>query len=319
MGIFTKIRRHAAVAQGNFAEMFRDVTITPLPEAVSAILQEIQRPEPDTVVLERLISAEPELSIRLLTNVNSSLYSLRSRVTCVHHAITLLGIDRVRAMVMASAMVEAVPLPRDPLFDHKGYWADTLIRSLVARELASRHTPGREETAFTAMLLADIAVPVLLESWDEYYRPVLEDWHKRPSRLARLERERFGWEHGQAGSWILKYWNFPDELVCLVAAHNLPPLKLRELGLEHTVAPSLVVAGLLPSCMNPSLRRCVGMVDLAEEALGISPEQWPMIMATVRTQFDLIHAQFDLPRGKPDRLFQSMRQVFENDRQQLCL
>ena len=319
MGLFSKIRRHAAVAQGNFAEMFRDVKITPLPEAVAAILEEIHKPEPDIKVLEQLIGAEPELSIRLLTTVNSSLHALRSNVTCVRHAITMLGLDRVRALVMASAMVEAVPHPKDAVFDHKGYWADTLLRSLVARELAERHVPGQEEIAFTAMLVADVAVPVLLESWSEYYRPVLEDWQKRPVRLARLERERFGWEHGQAGSWILKYWKFPEELVCLVAAHNLPPLKLRELGLEHTVAPALVTAGLLPSCMNPDLRRCVGMVDLAEEAMGIDPDDWPAIMSTVRTQFDLIHAQFGLQRGKADRVFQNMQQVFDNDRQQLCL
>ena len=318
MSIITKVSRHAAVAQGNFAKMFRGVKIAPLPEAAAAILEEIHKPEPDILCLERIISAEPEISIRLLSNVNSSLHSLRSQVTSVRHAITLLGLDRVRALVTASAMATAVPKPKDSLFDHEAYWADTLIRSLIARELAARHAPGQQDVAFTAMLVADVAIPVLLESWSEYYRPVLEDWNQRPVRLARLEQDRYGWDHGQAGSWILKYWNFPEELVCLVAAHNLPLHKVRELGLEKTVAPSLVVAGLLPSCMNPILHRCLEMIDLAAEELGISPGTWPEIIDTVRTQYDLIHAQFGLRRGKVDRVFQCMNQVFENDRQQIC-
>lgn len=318
MSIFSKIRRHAAVAQGNFAAMFRDVTIAPLPEAVSAILTEIHKSEPDIQVLERLISAEPELSVRLLFSVNSSIHSLRSQVTSIRHAITMLGIDRVRSLVMASAMVEAVPEPRDPIFDHKSYWSDTLIRSLLARELACRQNPGLEETAFTAMLLADIAVPVLLESWSEYYRPVLEDWGARSTRLALLEHKEFGWDHGQAGSWILKYWDFPEELVCLVAAHNLPHGKLEELGLAGTAAPTLAVAGLLPSCMNPDPQRCLDMIELAHETLGIPCDDWPTVMESVQQQFDAIHDQFGLPQGKADELFRSLHQVLQAEGPQPC-
>ncbi len=319
MGLLNRIRRHAAVAQGNFAEMFRDVELAPLPEAVSRILEEIHKPEPDAGVLEQLISAEPELSVRILATVNSSLHALRSKVTSVRHAVTMLGLDRVRSVVMASAMIESLPSPPGGLFDHRVYWTDTLLRSLMARELAAVWRPGEEELAFTAMLLADVAVPVLLDSWAEYYGPVIEEWQKRPIRLARLEKDVYGWEHGQASSWILRYWGFPDELVTLVAAHNKPPDVLRDIGLLETVAPAMVTAGLLPSCRNPDLRRCVGAVDLAEESLGIDPEQWPAIMESVQGQFIAIHAQFGLQRMRADRIFELLKRVFENDRQQLCM
>ncbi len=209
MGILTNIRRHASIAQGNFAKMFKDVRIAPLPEAMSRILQGSPRPEPDLRVLEMLITAEPELSIRILSSVNSSLFSLRTEVSSIHHAITLLGIDRLRSLVMAGALVEAMPRPETALFDHRIYWTDTLLRALTARELAARIRPGHEETAFTAMLVADVAVPVLLDAWTEYYAPILEQWQQRPQLLAELERERYGWDHGQAGAWILRGWGFP--------------------------------------------------------------------------------------------------------------
>lgn len=319
MNILKRISRHAAVAQGNFGKMFRDVKVDPLPQAVSRILEEIHRPDPDIAVLENLIAAEPEISIRILATVNSSLHALRSRVTTVRHALTLLGLDRIRSLVLAGAMMEALPRPDVDLFDHQAYWTDTLMRSLFARELAARRQPGQEELAFTAMLLTDVAVPVLLMSWEEYYRPLLEEWAERPTRLAHLERGTYGWEHGQAGSWILRYWEFPDELVGLVAAHNQTPDKLEEMGLTDTVAPVLVVAGLLPSCLHADLRRCDDMIELARDRLGIDVGDWPGILESVRDQFTSINAEFGLEPQRGDRIFEHLEQMLAGDRLQPCL
>ncbi len=47
MGIFAKIRRHAAVAGGDFASMFKDVEIPLLPAAVTRLIAEINQPEHD--------------------------------------------------------------------------------------------------------------------------------------------------------------------------------------------------------------------------------------------------------------------------------
>lgn len=70
------------------------------------------------------------------------------------------------------------------------------------------------------MLLSDIALPVLLGSWGEYYRPLIEQWRDALERLSQAERASFQWDHAQAGAWILQNWEFPAELVCFVGLHT---------------------------------------------------------------------------------------------------
>lgn len=83
MGFLTKIRRHAAVATGDFAVMFKDVEIPPLPAAITRLITEINQPEPDIERLAKLISSSAGLAAKVIKTVNSALYALRTPVTSV--------------------------------------------------------------------------------------------------------------------------------------------------------------------------------------------------------------------------------------------
>ena len=96
MGLFSKIRRHAAVASGDFAVMLKDVKIPPLPAAVTRLITEVNEPEPDIDKLAKLISSTPEIAGKVIKTVNCSLFGLRRPVTNVKHAVTLLELHHIR-------------------------------------------------------------------------------------------------------------------------------------------------------------------------------------------------------------------------------
>jgi HD-like signal output (HDOD) protein len=111
MGLFDKIRRHAAVARGDFDTMFKGVDIPPLPAAVSQLLREINKPDPDINQLVKLISASPEIAAKTIQTVNSSLFSLRLPVADVKRAVTLLELKDIRSIALAYATMETLPKP----------------------------------------------------------------------------------------------------------------------------------------------------------------------------------------------------------------
>jgi len=304
MGLLQTIRRHAAVAGGNFASMFREVAIPPLPAAVARLLAEIQRPEPDMSRLELMLAAEPEITARVIRTVNSAASGLRRPVHGVRQAVTLLGLERTRSLILSYAVLENLPAPAGGLFDHEAYWADSLGRAMLARTLARRSAPGQEEEAFTAALLADVALPVLLTAWQEYYTPVVECWRNAPERLSELEQRDFGWDHAQAGAWILQYWDFPDALVELVAAHTRELPSIAAAGLAHTCAPAIATAALLPSVLKPGGERVRRLLSAASEGLGLAPEDWAPLLEETRGAFASVCSQFDVPRGRTDVLWQ---------------
>jgi len=319
MGLINTIKMHAAIASGNFGRMFADTKLPALPQAVASVVDEVNKDEPDTTALEEIIASEPEFSVKVLSTVNSSLFALRAKVTGVRHAITLLGFERLRSVILSHSMLEAMPRPEGDLFDHEAYWTDTLLRSLLAQSVAKRVRPGEEEEAFTAMLVADVAIPVLLTTWREYYEPILKNWRSGRQRLASLERDAYSWDHAQASAWILQRWDFPERLVCLVGAHSLGDAEIKEYGMEDSVAGCISVASRLPSCLVRDHGRCERLIEHASSDLGLRREDWPAIYDEVLRKFEAVYAQFNLTSDKADKTLDGLASSIRTQGLELAL
>ena len=295
MGFFRTIRRHAAVASGDFAVMFKDVEIPPLPAAVTRLIAEVNQPEPNIDKLAKLISSTAGLATKVIKTVNSALYALRTPVTSVKHAVTLLGLRHIRSIALAYGTMDALPKPKGDLFDHEAFWTDSLLRAIMSRSFSKRMFSGQLEEAFTASLLADVALPVLLSVWREYYEPVIEEWKQSPRRLSEIEREHFGWDHAQAGAWILQSWEFPDEMVCYVGAHDLSWEKICEHELESTIVVPMAVAAISSSVLKPDPQRSACVLGAAVERLSMPSSEFVRCVTEVKESLGEILELFGLP------------------------
>ena len=74
--------------------------------------------------------------------------------------------------------------------------------------------------SFTASLLQDMAIPLLVRSRGEAYNQVLNQWHARGGDLDDLEREQFPWDHSEVGSWMCASWDLPEPLAMAIHAHH---------------------------------------------------------------------------------------------------
>ena len=72
--------------------MFKDVEVPPLPAAVN-----------------QLIFSSPSIAAKAIKTVNSSLYSPRIPVADVKRAVTLLGLENLRSIILAFATMDALP------------------------------------------------------------------------------------------------------------------------------------------------------------------------------------------------------------------
>jgi HD-like signal output (HDOD) protein len=206
----------------------------------------------------------------------------------------------MRTIALSYTMQAAVPKPKGGLFDQEAFWTDSLCRALLARSLAKRFMPGEEDKAFTAMLLSDVALPVLLCIWRDYYAPIVERWRTGAERLSRIERADFRWDHAQAGAWILNSWEFPEEIVCLAGAHNLPLSEIRELGLEKSVALVLACASLLPSVLRPDKKRARQFVKTGCKVFSLTEEAFGELIWKLQVNFHDIREQFALRSENSD-------------------
>jgi HD-like signal output (HDOD) protein len=318
MGILAKIRRHAAVAGADFTSMFKQVEVPPLPAAATRLIAEINQPEPDIGQLVKLISSTAGIAAKVIKTVNSSLFALRKPVTNVKQAVTLLGVRHIRSIALAYATMEALPAPKGDLFDHEAFWTDSLLRAMLARSFSKERFTEQLEDAFTASLLADVALPVLLRAWQEYYEPVIQEWMQSPRRLSEIEREHFGWDHAQAGAWIVQSWEFPEETVCYIGAHNLSWEKIREHELEDTIVVPMAVATISSSVLKPDLESSRHVFSTAVEWLSITSSEFVDCIAEVKQSLGEILELFGLPDRNAGRILSDLETAAtsENEREE---
>lgn len=306
MGLLNKIRRHAAVAKGDFGTLFQDVKVPPLPAAVQRLISEINQPEPDIGLLMKLISSDPEISAKVIKTVNSSLYCPRVPVVDVKRAVTLLGFGQIRSIVLAYATMDAIPQPAGNLFDHNSFWTDSLLRAILARALSRKLFSDQMDEVFTASLLSELAIPVLLCIWQDYYQPIVIEWATSPKRLSDLERQHFGWDHAQAGAWIVQSWEFPEEMVCYIGAHNISMEKICELGLQDTIVLPLAIAACSPSVLKPDPGSADQVFQAAVEWLEMDANQFEAAIVEAQDTLTEILALFELPDQKAVKIFDDL-------------
>ena len=312
MGLFDKIRRHTSVARGDFDTMFKDVEIPPLPAAVNQLLGEINKSDPDIDKLAKLISTSPEIAAKTIKTVNSSLFSPRLPVADVKRAVTLLGLKIIRSIALAYATMDALPKPPGKLFDHNAFWSDSLLQAALARAFAKKNFSSQLEEVFTASLLADLAVPVLLCVWRDYYEPIVDEWNQSSSHLSVIERDHFGWDHAQAGAWIIQSWEFPEEMVCYLGLHNIAMDKIKEAGLEDTIVVPMAIAAMAPSVLKPDSDFSKRTFEAAVEWLGIYHHDFVECINEVKETLGEILEMFGLSDRNAARILDELMAVAQD-------
>lgn len=276
----------ATLTAEDLAERVKDLQPPPLPVAVSRVIAEINRPDPDVERLVEVLSACPETAAKILRTINSSIFSLRHPVISVRHAAALLGMRHLRPIAVSFALAGALPRPPAEVFDHEGFWSDSLIRAMFARAFATRCCPVERETAFTGALLADLAIPVLLLAWKQAYGPIPAAWRESPRRLSEIERRKLGWDHGAAGAHIMAVWGLPRGLASMVAMHTWPvrQIRARDAGGGATIA--VAAAAMIPSVQRPGAGRSGEFVRTAMSEFAISPRDMVTMIAQIRAGFE---------------------------------
>lgn len=217
------------------------------PEIAQRVLIAVNREDASIDHLAKLIVRDQSLAARLLRLANSAFFALPARVTNIPHAVTLLGFDRVRDIVLGLSVWNVLD-NRDPAGHRfrKNLWMHSATVAAAARMLAEQ-TGADGGTAFAAGLMHDIGKLVLGMRLGGTYWAMLDDAIQRGVSAADAETEALGCHHGTVGGWLLQLWQLPPALVDPVAMHHDPLVATYGMDVVSAVA----VADRLVSATDP--------------------------------------------------------------------
>jgi putative nucleotidyltransferase with HDIG domain len=192
-----------------------------LPVVVMELLGSIDQDDVDISVLAKKLSYDQALTAKTLRLANSSMYGLQVKVTTIQQAMTFLGFQATRNLIIAVAVTGCFPGGLCPGFDDKGFWRHSIATAACARVLA-RRVRLNQDYAFTAGLLHDIGRLVLVSKHPQRYQQVISERAAKDCDLIDAERAVLGIDHVAAGVALAQHWNFSDTMRQAIAHHHDP-------------------------------------------------------------------------------------------------
>ncbi len=196
--------------------------LLPLPHTVNAILQAVNDPYASLGRVSETILKDQALTAKVLKLINSAYYGMQTPVATVSHAVTLLGLAKIKNLAMAISLAEGLyrfsglPFGRGALWHHSQ--ACGVATSLVA-EAAGHPNP---EEALIAGLIHDIAKALWTELFPERFLAAIKAVQMEGRDPLEVEVEFLTVPHATVGAWMLEKWQLPEIFQKAVALHHGP-------------------------------------------------------------------------------------------------
>lgn len=235
----------------------------------------------------KVIAKDPGLSARLLRVVNSPLYGYQAKIDTISRAITLIGIDELYNLIVATCVVDQFESIPTELVDMNAFWIRSVYCGVVAKLLAKQCMVLHSERLFLTGLLHDIGSLILYQKLPEISKKILVNINHDRRQLARCELEFLGFTHADVGRELIKSWGLPDSLYEPIGCYLHPDyasLHMLDAYLLN-ISTVLVDSGGLLSCTNEIPDHAFNLLRLDRSKLMSVMEQAHIEFVNV---FDLI-------------------------------
>ena len=195
-----------------------------LPSIYQDLMQEMQSPQASLKKASRIVAKDLGMVTKILQLVNSAFFGLRTHVSDPEQAVALLGFETIKSLVLSSQVFAQFDQNRLPGFSLDALWRHAMLTATCARRIAKDTGASQPviDEAFTAALLHDVGVLVLVANKPDDYVRVLELMRANQVPDWAAERDIFGADHAHVGAYLLGIWGLGDGIVEAVAFHQHP-------------------------------------------------------------------------------------------------
>jgi putative nucleotidyltransferase with HDIG domain len=195
-------------------------SIPSLPTLYEEVTAALRKEDPSLNEIAKIISKDVGMAAKILQLANSAFVGASGRVSSLSQALSLIGTDTVRTLVLSVHVFSQFESNKQVTGNLPALWDHSVAVSGLAQRIASCEGCGKAmvEESFTAGLLHDIGKVVLLAEMPREYHQIFE----MNPRSKDVELERLGCTHAEVGAYLMSIWGLPLSLVHTVAFHHRP-------------------------------------------------------------------------------------------------
>jgi HD-like signal output (HDOD) protein len=212
-------------------KLIRKENLPTLPCCVQQLNQMLTSDNITVSAVSPVIEKDPALASKVLRLANSSYYGLSSHVNTISRAITILGFNTVRNLVLTVAMVGIFAKHIQTSLDVIGLWYHSLGCAVASQALTCKMAHRLQEKAFICGLIHDIGKVIIAQNVPEDMEKVLKKVKQDPSFIQNdIEQEIIGFTHAEVGEFVTDAWHFPMEYCGAIKFHHNPETEISPLS-----------------------------------------------------------------------------------------
>jgi len=208
-----------------------------VPNLYTRLMKELQSEDPTPKVVGDIIAQDAAMTAKILQLVNSAFFGLPGHVSNPQRAVTILGINIIKALVLGIQVFSEFQGYEYPGFSIDSLWHHSLVVGNLSKAIAA--SAGLEaktqDEAQVAGILHDIGKLLQLHI-PNFFRSI-----KIVGGRVLLDSDynAFGTSHAELGAYLLGLWGLPVAIVEAVAFHHRPD---RQASSKFSVVSALHVA-----------------------------------------------------------------------------
>lgn len=191
------------------------------PKVVRKLITTFDQEEVDMNQVAALIEDDPVLTAKLLKLANSAFFGLTRSVSTAKEAINVMGLIKVRALVIAASFGEGFHCVGSVNMNQ--FWRYSLNSANLARYIA---LPIRidESTAFTSGLIHNIGELVMHVGMPEAMIDLDRSVPMLDLKRSAAEKALFGYSYADVGAALAREWHFPKRMINAIE-HQCAPFE----------------------------------------------------------------------------------------------
>ena len=253
-----------------------------VPKVLQDIQAELAKKEPSIQTVAEAISHDVGMAAKILNLINSPYFGLPAKVDTLTKAITLLGLDTIRTLVLFSHLFEIYDTKKVPGFSLNLLWDHCFRVSNIARLIAECEKMSSQVVSDCRMagLLHDVGKLILATYFPKKYSEIIAAVKEQGGTINQIEERVLGASHAKIGAYLMGLWGVKDEIIHGIGFHHehdeLDMSVTMFLSVANVIDHNLVVihADYAKARMSQSLAPLLGKAGLGEKWIKHINTHW---------------------------------------------
>jgi len=207
------------------AKIDRTKKLPAMPAMAQKIFQLRAKATPGIKELSDAVELDPSLAAQVMRYASSPFFGYRGKVDSVNTAITrVLGYDMVMSLALGIATARPFRLPKGGAITVDDFWRHAVYSAALCQAISNMLPESIRPPsglAYLAGLLHNFGHVLLGHLFKDEYLILGKMVAQNPDTpIQEIELSTLGAHHGDIGSWLMKTWRLPEEVIVAIEQHH---------------------------------------------------------------------------------------------------